>query len=245
VHFDEKPPRERLDGLVSEVPGHGPAFLASMGIYMFNRPLLESAVRDTTHPDFGRHVIPKLVPEARVQAYVYRGYWEDVGTIRSYYEANLALAQPVPPFDFYDAARPIYTHPRFLPATKVERSVMESVLISEGCTVVDAEVRRGVLGIRSRIGRGARVTDTLVLGSDIFETPAEAQRAAERGQPPIGIGDESVVERAIVDKNARIGRGVRIVNEAGVQEKDGDGYYIREGIVIVPKGGVIRDGAVV
>ena len=125
VHFDEKPPKERLGDLVSEVPGVGPAYLASMGIYMFNRPLLESSVRDTAQPDFGRHVIPKLVPEARVQAYVYRGYWEDVGTIRSYYEANLALSRPVPPFDFYDFTRPVYTHPRFLPATKVERCVLE------------------------------------------------------------------------------------------------------------------------
>ena len=244
VHFDEKPPAERLPGLVSEVPGVGPAYLASMGIYMFGRPLLEKSVRDTSLPDFGRHVIPKLVPEARVQAYVYRGYWEDVGTIRSYYEANLALARPVPPFDFYDVTRPIYTHPRFLPATKVERCTIENVLVSEGCVVVDAEVRRSVLGIRSRIGRGVRVSDTLVLGADYFETPDEAQQAAGRGDPPIGIGEDSVIERAIVDKNARIGRGVKILNEAGVREKDGDGYYIREGIVIVPKGGVVPDGAV-
>jgi len=245
VHFDEKPPAERLPGLISEVPGVGPAYLASMGIYLFNRPLLESSVRDTSLPDFGRHIIPKLVPEARVQAYVYRGYWEDVGTIRSYYEANLALARPVPPFDFYDVARPIYTHPRFLPASKVEKCLLEGVLISEGCVVVDAEVRRSVLGIRSRIGRGARISDTLVLGSDYFETPEEALQAAGRGEPPIGIGAESVIERAIIDKNARIGCGVKIRNESGAQEKDGAGWFIREGIVIVPKGGVIPDGTVI
>ena len=245
VHFDEKPPLERLPDLVSEVPGVGPAYLASMGIYMFNRPLLESSVRDTTQPDFGRHVIPNLVPEARVQAYVYRGYWEDVGTIRSYFDANLALSRPVPPFDFYDFTRPIYTHPRFLPATKVERCVIEGVLFSEGCIVVDAEVRHALLGIRSRIGRGARVTNSLVLGADLYETPEEAARAVGQGLPPIGIGDETVVERAIVDKNARIGKGVRIVNEAAVQEKDGDGYYIREGIVVVPKNGVIKDGTLI
>ncbi len=245
VHFDEKPPAERLPGLVSEVPGIGPAYLASMGIYMFDRPLLESSVRDASLPDFGRHVIPKLVPEMRVQAYVYRGYWEDVGTIRSYYEANLALARPVPPFDFYDVTRPIYTHPRFLPASKVEKCLLEGVLVSEGCVVVDAEVRRSVLGIRSRVGRGTRITDTLVLGADYFETPEEAQQAASRGEPPIGIGEGTVIERAIVDKNARIGRGVKILNEAGDGEKDGPGYFIREGIVIVPKNGVVPDGAVV
>jgi glucose-1-phosphate adenylyltransferase len=245
VHFDEKPPKERLGELVSEVPGLGPVYLASMGIYMFNRPLLETSVRDTAQPDFGRHVIPKLVPEARVQAYVYRGYWEDVGTIRSYYEANLALSRPVPPFDFYDFKRPVYTHPRFMPATKVERCVLEGVLVSEGCIVVDAEVRRALLGIRSRIGRGARVQDSLVLGADYYETPEESGRSAEQGLPPMGIGDDTVIERAIIDKNARIGRGVRILNEEGVQEKDGDGYYIREGIVCVPKNGVVRDGVVI
>jgi glucose-1-phosphate adenylyltransferase len=245
VHFDEKPPKERLGDLVSEVPGLGPVYLASMGIYMFNRPLLETSVRDTAQPDFGRHVIPKLVPEARVQAYVYRGYWEDVGTIRSYYEANLALSRPVPPFDFYDFKRPVYTHPRFMPATKVERCVLEGVLVSEGCIVVDAEVRRALLGIRSRIGRGARVQDSLVLGADYYETPEESGRSAEQGLPPMGIGDDTVIERAIIDKNARIGRGVRILNEEGVQEKDGDGYYIREGIVCVPKNGVVRDGVVI
>jgi glucose-1-phosphate adenylyltransferase len=202
-------------------------------------------VRDTTQPDFGRHIIPRLVPEARVQAYVYRGYWEDVGTIRSYYEANLALSRPVPPFDFYDFTRPIYTHPRFLPATKAERCVLDGVLVSEGCIVVDAEVRHALLGIRSRIGRGARVQDSLVLGADYYETPDEAARSMGQGLPPMGIGDESVVEGAIVDKNARIGRGVRILNEGKVQEADGDGYFIREGIVVVPKNGVVRDGTVI
>jgi glucose-1-phosphate adenylyltransferase len=212
---------------------------------MFNRPLLESSVSDTTQPDFGRHIIPRLVPEARVQAYVYRGYWEDVGTIRSYFDANLALSRPVPPFDFYDFTRPIYTHPRFLPATKVERCVLDGVLVSEGCIVVDADVRHALLGIRSRVGRGARIQDSLVLGADYYETPDEAERAAAQGLPGVGIGDDTVVERAIVDKNARIGRGVRILNEAGVQEADGDDYFIREGIVVVPKNGVLRDGVVI
>jgi glucose-1-phosphate adenylyltransferase len=245
VHFDEKPPAERLPELVSEVPGVGPTYLASMGIYLFNREHLERAAQDPALVDFGRHVIPQAVPNLRVQAYVYRGYWEDVGTIRSYYQANLALAQPVPPFDFYDVARPVYTHPRFLPASKVERCFLENVLVTDGCVVVDAEVRRAVLGIRSRVGRGSRVNDSLLLGADYYETVEELARAAGQGLPPIGIGDDSVIERAIIDKNARIGRGVRIVNEAGEQEKDGPGYFIREGIVVVPKNGVLPDGTVV
>ncbi len=245
VHFDEKPPRERLDGLVSEIPGLGQTFLASMGIYMFGRDLLVKAVSDHQLVDFGRHVIPKLVPEARVHAYVYRGYWEDVGTIRSYYEANLALCQPVPPFDFYDVQRPVFTHPRFLPATKVESCTVENALVSEGCVIVESELRRALVGIRARIGRGVRVRDSLLLGADYYETVEETARASEAGLPRIGIGDDTVIQGAIVDKNARIGSGVRILNEEGVQEMDGPGYFIREGIVIVPKNGVIRDGVAV
>ena len=245
VHFDEKPPRERLPDLVSDIPGLGPTYLASMGIYMFGREMLERSVQDPALVDFGRHVIPKAVPEMRVQAHVYRGYWEDVGTIRSFFDANLALCQPVPPFDFYDAARPVFTHPRFLPATKVERCTLDHVLISEGCVVVDAEIRRSLLGIRSFVGRGSQVRDSLLLGADFYESEEEAQRAAASGKPPLGIGDDTVIQDAIVDKNARIGRGVRILNESRASEKDGDGYYIREGIVIVPKSGIIADGTVI
>ena len=168
VHFDEKPPRERLPDLVSEIPGLGQTYLASMGIYVFDRDLLFRSVEDPSMPDFGRHTIPKLVPEVRVQAHVFRGYWEDVGTIGSYYHANLALCQPVPPFDFYDSSRPVFTHPRFLPATKVETCTVENALISEGCVVVEAELKRALLGIRARVGRGARVRESLVLGADYY-----------------------------------------------------------------------------
>jgi glucose-1-phosphate adenylyltransferase len=168
-----------------------------------------------------------------------------VGTIQSYYEANLALCQPVPPFDFYDVSRPVFTHPRFLPATKMESCTIENALVSEGCVIVHSEIRRALLGIRARVGRGGRVRDSLLLGADYYETAEEVQRAAAQGLPPIGIGDETVIQRAIVDKNARIGRGVRIANEAGIQEKDGQGYFIREGIVIVPKNAAVPDGTVI
>ena len=181
----------------------------------------------------------------RVQAHFYRGYWEDVGTIGSYFEANLQLCDPMPPFDFYDAVRPVYTHPRFLPATKVEGCHLRQALVSEGCILMGAEIERSVVGIRSRIGQGTRVRNSLVLGADYYESLEEIDRAQAKGLPPLGIGGDSVIERAIVDKNSRVGRGVRLVNEAGVQETDGDGYYIRDGIVIVPKGGVIPDGTVI
>jgi len=245
VHFEEKPAADRLPDLISEIPGVGPGFLASTGIYLFNRDSLERCVADAALVDFGKNVIPDAVPRLRVHAYVQRGYWEDVGTIRSYFQANLALCQPVPPFDFYEATRPVYTHPRFLPATKIEQCVVSNALISEGSIVVGAELDHSVIGIRSRIGRGARVKDSLVLGADYYESLEEIGRAQARGLPPLGIGSDSVVENAIIDKNARIGSGVRIVNQEGAAELDGDGYYVRDGIVIIPKNGVIQDGRVI
>lgn len=245
VHFEEKPKPDRLPELASEMPGSGPLFLASMGIYIFNRDALEGALADGGLVDFGKNVIPDAVPRLRVQAHVHRGYWEDVGTIRSYYEANLALCQPVPPFDFYQAGRPVYTHPRFLPATKVEDCTVKSALISEGGILVRAAIERAVVGIRSRIGPGVTLRESLVLGADYYETLDEIARSASRGLPPLGIGEGSLVERAIVDKNARIGSNVRIVNQAGVQDHDGDGYFVRDGIVVIPKNGVVPDGTVI
>ena len=245
THFEEKPSAERLPQLVSDIPTLGSGLIASMGIYLFKREALEAALKDPALVDFGRHVIPDALSRSRVQAHVHRGYWEDVGTIGSYYRANLALCLPVPPFDFYEASRPVYTHPRFLPASKVESCVVTNSLLSEGCIVVGAQIERSVVGIRSRIGRGAQVRASLILGADYYETLDELDRSSGRGAPPIGVGEDSIVAGAILDKNARIGRGVKILNEAGVQEKDGDGYYIREGIVLVPKNGVIPDGIVI
>lgn len=245
THFDEKPTADRLPGLASEVPGLGPVFLASMGIYVFGREILRASLKNSALVDFGRHLIPDAVPRHRVHAFVHRGYWEDVGTIRSYFSANLALCGPLPPFDFYDALRPVYTRPRFLPATKIEDCTVKAALISEGSIVVGAQIERAVLGIRSRVGRGTRITESLVLGADYYETMDEIERSKAQGLPPLGIGPDTVMTHAIVDKNARIGRGVQLVNQAGVEEKDGEGYFIRDRIVIVPKGGVIPDGTVV
>lgn len=245
VHFEEKPQPDRLDQLESDVPGHGRVFLASMGIYLFSRESLDECIANEALVDFGRHVIPRAIKEMRVQAHVFQGYWEDVGTIASYFRANLALTERNPPFDFYDALRPIYTGSRFLPASRVEGCTLRSSLVSEGCVIMAQEIERSVIGIRSRIGLGARLKETLVLGADSHETIDEIESSYARAVPPVGIGEGSVVTRAIVDKNARIGRGVRIVNEAGVKEADGVGHHIRDGIVIIPKGGIIPDGTVI
>jgi len=245
VHFEEKPKADRLPDLVSEVPGIGPTYLASMGIYLFGREALEKSLADRTLIDFGKDVIPRSLQQMRVHAHPHRGYWEDVGTIRSYFEANLALAETIPPFDFYEATRPVFTHPRFLPATKVEACTVRRALLSEGCILVGAEIERAVIGIRSRIGHGAQIRDSLVLGADLYETVEEMERGQAKGLPPVGIGAESVIEHAIVDKNARVGRGVRITNHSGEADRDGEGYHLRDGIVVVPKSAVIPDGTVI
>jgi glucose-1-phosphate adenylyltransferase len=245
VRFEEKPDPSHLEDLASDLPGVGRCYLASMGIYLFRREALGRALADASLVDFGRHVIPSVIPLVRVQAYLFSGYWEDVGTIRSYYEANMALCRPMPPFDFYDEQQPIYTHPRFLPATKVETCTIRDALISEGSILVGAQIERSVIGIRSRVGKGTRVRDSLILGADFYESMDELQASEARGTPPVGIGADSVIEGAIVDKNARIGCGVQICCVAGRAREDGAGYYVRDGIVIVPKGATIPNGTVI
>jgi glucose-1-phosphate adenylyltransferase len=245
VHFEEKPSADRLPALVSDIPGVGRGYLASMGIYTFSRDALEESLGDPKLVDFGRHVIPDAVPRRRVQAHVHKGYWEDVGSIRSYYLANLALCESIPPFDFYDAAHPIYTNPRFLPASKVANCTLKNALISEGCIMQGAHIDRAVIGIRSRIGAGTQIRNSLLIGADGYETLQQMEATQTGGIPAIGIGAESIIENAIIDKNARIGRGVKITNRNGSKEEDGEGYFIREGIVIVPKNGIVSDGAII
>ena len=185
------------------------------------------------------------MPRQRVQAHVYRGYWEDVGTIRSYFLANLALCDAIPPFDFYDAKRPVYTNPRFLPATKLEDCNIRRALVSEGCILYGAEIDRAVIGIRSRIGAKVRIKDSLLVGADFYETLDEMRATEARGVPPVGIGSDTVIENAIVDKDCRIGRNVRIVNQGRVQEAEGENYVIREGIVVIPNDAVVPDGTII
>lgn len=244
--FHEKPSDPELvqrlardfEALDSDSGGRGDEVLASMGIYLFNRKALIEVLKDRSQVDFGRHVIPSALSSHRVYTHVFRGYWEDIGTIRSFYEANLKLATESAAFDFYNADAPIYTHPRFLPASWVGESRLESCIIADGCIIKGRHFKRCVIGIRSKIGQGVEMQDSLMMGADYFET--------DRGQTvPIGIGEGSVIRNAIVDKNARIGKGVRIENEAGRTEFDGDNYYIRQGVVIVPKNAIVPDGSVI
>jgi glucose-1-phosphate adenylyltransferase len=218
-------------------------YLASMGIYVFNRSALESALAGK-HVDFGKHIIPHLIPQGNVFSYIYQGYWEDIGTIRAFFDANLDLTHELPKFNFFDTRAPIYTHARYLPASKIVRGRIERAVISDGCVIVDAQIDHSVIGIRSRIEGGAVVRDSILMGHDDYETPAQVENAISRGLPPYGVGRNTYIERAIVDKNARIGANCRISPANKPEHYDGDNYYIRDGIVVVPKGGVIPDGTV-
>ena len=250
TEFHEKPARDALDGLESPVSAKhraaGRVYLASMGIYLFDRAALGSSLRD--HPDeadFGKDVIPRAIAERRVVSYPFDGYWSDIGTIRSFYEATLALAEPDPAFDLYDEARPIYTNARTLPPAKLQNAVVRNSMIAEAAVIVDATVEDSVVGIRSFIGAGAVVRRSVILGADYFPWHDAGRRHGIDPPEHPGIGEGSLVENAIVDKNAQIGRGCRIANIHAVDSADGDGWVIRDGIVVVRKNAVLADGTVV
>jgi glucose-1-phosphate adenylyltransferase len=253
TRFVEKPQENevidtlRMDGATRAklgIYGDEDLLLASMGIYVFNRDVMEKALAGK-HVDFGKHIIPNLISSGRLYAYVYQGYWEDIGTIKAFFDANLDLVNEIPKFNFFDTQAPIYTHARYLPASKIVRGQIEKAVISDGCIIVDAHIQHSIVGIRSRIEPGAVIKDSILMGLDDYETPEEAQANIARGIPPLGIGRNTYIERAIVDKNARIGDHVRISPEGKPSELDGDNWYIRDGIVVVPKGAVIRPGTVI
>jgi glucose-1-phosphate adenylyltransferase len=235
----------RLTEMRSSAPAHSPAglltadrpFLASMGIYVFSRDVLYDVLESDRAVDFGRGIIPNALAEHRVYAYVYRGYWADVGTVSSFYDVNQMLTERHPAFNFFHPRRPIYTRPRFLPAARLHNCRIDHALIAEGAYLDNCEVENSVVGVRTNIHKGARVTRSVLLGADYYED--------QFGDPPLGVGSNAILDRVIVDKNARIGEGAKLVNAQGVQDVDGDGYYIRSGIILVPKNGVVKPGTVV
>jgi glucose-1-phosphate adenylyltransferase len=242
--FEEKPNAKRLAEMGSSVPrgtimtGGVTAekpFVASMGIYVFSRDVLLEML-DQPGIDFGKELIPKALGNREVNPYIFRGYWADVGTIDAFYDANIQLTRRNAPFNFFHPLRPIYTHPRFLPGTRVYNAKIDSSIVTEGCYLDQCEIRESVVGIRTHVNAGAKITRSVLLGADYFEEEAGA------AETPLGIGKDVVLDRVIVDKNARIADGVRLVNESGVTTADGDGYYIREGIIIVPKGAEVKAG---
>jgi glucose-1-phosphate adenylyltransferase len=251
VAFEEKPKRELLEEIGRSIPsgatfgGHTPdkPFMASMGIYVFSRDVLVELLSSGSATDFGKEVIPCALGRYRVNSYLFRGYWADVGTISSFYDANIMLTQPGAPFKFYDPRRPIYTHPRFLPGARVSECAACQAIICEGSYVERATIEGSIIGIRTNVQSGAMIRRSVVLGADFYE--ADDDQPARGDNPRLGIGRDVVLDRVIVDKNARIGDGAKLTNEAGVQEADGDGYYIRSGVIVVPKDGVIRPGTIV
>jgi len=248
VAFDEKPNAERLAEIARSIPpgasfgGHLPEkpFVASLGIYVFSREVLFEVLEQDDATDFGRGIIPHALSQYEVQAHLFRGYWADVGTIQSFYDANVMLTRSDAPFSFYDPRRPIYTRPRFLPGARLADCSLRNAIIAEGCDIDRCTIEESVIGIRANIRAGTRITNSVLLGADFYEADDEAPARGNR--PRLGIGRDVVLDRVIVDKNARIGDGVSLTNAAGVQEANGPGYYIRSGIVIVPKDGVIEPG---
>jgi glucose-1-phosphate adenylyltransferase len=226
---------------------NGRPFLASMGIYLFSRkPLLDLLNARPLATDFGKEIFPRSIRSHHVVAHLFDGYWEDVGTIKAYHEANLALAGDDPPFDFHSPDGVIYTRMRFLPASRVSGACkMKHVLISDGCVIhPGADLENCVLGVRSRLGRNVTLRDVIMLGADKFETDADRAVNKTRGLPDLVIGDDVVIEKAILDKECRIGHGARIINRRGAGNDEGDNFVIRDGVVVIPRGAVVPDGAV-
>jgi len=257
TEFSEKPKGEALAKMEVDTTIVGldkneasrKKYLASMGIYMFTKKAMVNLLtHNPDDTDFGKHLIPKAIDGMKVSAYAFGGYWEDIGTIESFYGANMGLLrQPKPAFTFYDMSFPIYTRTRFLPPSKILDSKIKDAMICEGAILKGAELTHSIVGIRSRVGQGAVLTDTLLMGADDYETETERVAGLKLGIPPLGIGEKSVISRAIIDKNVRIGKNVTITNRDGVENAENEqaGYWIRNGIVIVVKGAIIPDGTTI
>lgn len=220
-------------------------YLASMGVYVFRFDVLRDVLANPAFLDFGQDILPAMLHTHNVQAHPFLGYWRDIGTISAFYEANLALCGDDPPFRLHHAAGPVYTRQRFLPATKIRDCHVQACMISDGCLLWGASLERSIIGIRSRVQAGARVKDSIIMGADYYENDEVRGKNLDRGIQAVGIGPGSVIERAIIDKNARIGPGCVIRGAPDREDHDGDGWYIRDGIVIVPKDAQIPEGTVV
>jgi glucose-1-phosphate adenylyltransferase len=248
VAFEEKPKPPRLKEIGRSIPPDATfathsdeqPFMASMGVYVFSRQTLLDMLEQESGLDFGRELIPGALGKYSVKPFLYRGYWADVGTIESFYDANVMLGRPAAPFRFWDPVRPIYTHLRHLPGSRMTDCRISNSIVADGCYLDRCEVGNSIVGIRAHINSGSSITDSVLLGADLYE-----DGNGPAGAPRLGIGKDVVLRRVIVDKNARIGAGARLINEKNVQEADGDNYYIRSGIIVVPKGGVIAPGTVV
>ncbi len=238
--FAEKPVDDtRIESLRRPGFADDSAFLASMGIYLFNRDVLVDLLERADSQDFGKEIIPGAIPHRRTHAYVFNGYWEDIGTIRAFYHANLDFANPVPRFNFYDEKNPIFTHGRYLPGSKVRNCHMYNALISDGSIIEGSRIEQSIVGIRSIINEGAHLDHVIMMGADYYESTVPT------GRTPLGIGRDCLIRRAILDKNVRIGRNVRIDYQGNEARRDEGNYHIVDGIVVVPKNAEIPEGTII
>ncbi|MDP2982492.1 MAG: glucose-1-phosphate adenylyltransferase [Candidatus Latescibacter sp.] len=242
IDFQEKPNENEVESLISDTGEPEKPFLASMGIYVFNRGLLVRLLTGEKKDDFGRHIIPYAIKHLNVKAYKFHGYWEDIGTIKTFFRANLALTDPFPAFDLYRREKPIYTRPRYLPASKVDGCTIQQSIICEGCILDKCEIERSIIGIRSKLSPGSRLKNVVMMGADAFETLEEIDLDRMAGSPMVGTGNDTVIENAIIDKNARIGDRVRLVNENHVMEGVYDTFEVHDGIIVVYKNAIIPSG---
>jgi len=226
------------------IKGEDDAFLASMGIYVFNRSLIRDLL-DNPLSDFGKHIIPHAINSNRVFSYVYQGYWEDIGTIRSFFEANLDLVSELPRFNFFDMSAPIFSRPRYLPGSKITGAEIEHALVTDGCIINQANIKKTIVGLRTFIGAGTEMNRVILLGCDFYESAESIAKNEHEGKPRIGIGMNCRIENTIVDKNARIGNNVTISPAGKPENHDDPLYYIRDGIVIIPKNGLIPHNTVI
>lgn len=240
--FREKPKTAaELEGMESGSDPQKP-YMASMGIYVFNVDVLLALLENEGADDFGHDIIPGALHTHRVLGFPFNGYWEDIGTIRRFYEVNLQLTQPNPPFNFYDALRPIYTRPRFLPGSTMQGGKMENVLLGDGSLIAHASIHNSIIGLRSVIGKDVEIRDTVLMGADYYETDADRAENRRLGRPNMGIGDGAIIEGAIIDKNARIGKGVHIRMAPNRPDSEAENWVAREGLIIIPKNAVLPDG---
>jgi glucose-1-phosphate adenylyltransferase len=234
-------PRESYADLGIE--GDEEAFLASMGIYVFNRDVLYD-VLDNDFTDFGKHIIPQAIQERRVYSYIFQGYWEDIGTIRSFFEANLDLTSELPRFNFFDMTAPIYTRPRFLPSSKINGATIDHAVLGDGCILNHCHIEHSIIGLRMLVEQGARISQSIVMGADFYEPLDSVLRHHQANLPRMGIGRNTRIENAIIDKNTRIGDDCVITPKGKPDFMDGENFYVRDGIIIIPKRTIIPHGTV-
>ncbi len=249
--FIEKPAKEILPQWVSETGDEmkilGRNYLASMGIYIFNRKLLFDQLLDEKKDatDFGKEIIPSSISKKKVLSFQYDGYWTDIGNIYSFYEANLALTLEIPPFNLFDNAKAIYSRARMLPPLKIGNTIIESSILAEGSIIHASKISNSVIGIRTRIGKNTEVISSYIMGSDYYETIPEMAHSLERGIPKLGIGERCIIKNAILDKDCRVGNDVSITGGAHLPDSDHALYAVKDGIVVIKKGAILPDGFVI